>query len=69
MEDTITKLLQRHPRPWEAGEQHESMCKIVDANGKAVFTVETLGHFDNYAGDVADVILMAVNDIFSITKE
>lgn len=43
MRADLKDILARHPAPWTLGEEHESMCRVHDANRHYVFSVHTLG--------------------------
>lgn len=47
------------PLPWSAGEQHESKCEIMAANGNRVLTLS--GNAFGFNGEIATRILQAVN--------
>lgn len=47
------------PLPWVAGEQHESKCEIIAANGKRILTLS--GNAFGFNGEIAERVLQAIN--------
>lgn len=55
-------LFEVHPKPWHLGEENESKCDIIDANGNRVATINA-GRicYDLHPHGIADAMCMAVN--------
>lgn len=57
------------PKPWHRGEQHESKCEVLDANGSLLFTIHGgIVSGPMYPGKLAQQIVDAINGTPAMQK-